>query len=191
LSTANADVDTGGLGTRMTRPDEAAGLRVSDADRIGKLRRLHNAVALGPIDNVEFEQHSWLVSRALMRAELGDLPSPQAIVTSAADRVGPRDGAGSVKRRDQWTVPNRLALVRRMGSCEWDLTRARFAALRVDKRWWTSPLLAHRWATSHVQRYMLDVRHPRAHRLIVMSSGAAPRQGCEPSDTGRPCATWD
>jgi len=34
---------------------------------------------------------------------------------------------GSLKRHGEWTVPTRLALVRRMGSVELDLTRARFA----------------------------------------------------------------
>jgi hypothetical protein len=38
----------------MTRPDEATELRVPGADRNGTLRRLHNALALGLIDN-EFE----------------------------------------------------------------------------------------------------------------------------------------
>lgn len=106
-------------------------LRVSDADRNGTMRRLHNAVALGLIDIGEFEQRSSLVSHARTRTELdgvvGDLPGPGAIVTSAADRVELRGWAGTLKRRGEWTVPTRLALVRRLGSIELDLTRARFA----------------------------------------------------------------
>src|ERR1700758_3965631 len=106
-------------------------LRVSDADRNGTMRRLHNAVALGLIDIGEFEQRSSLVSYARTRSELdelvGDLPGPGAIVTSAADRVELRGWAGSLKRHGEWTVPTRLALGRRMGSVELDLGKARFA----------------------------------------------------------------
>jgi hypothetical protein len=106
-------------------------LRVSDADRNGTLRRLHNAVALGLIDIHEFEDRSLRVSHARTRGELdilvGDLPGPGAIVTSAADRVELRGWLGSLKRRGQWIVPTRLALVRRVGSVELDLTNARFA----------------------------------------------------------------
>jgi hypothetical protein len=115
----------------MTRPDELSELRVSDADRNGNLRRLHNAVALGLIDISEFEERSTHVSYARTRSELdslvGDLPGPGAIVTSAADRVELRGWAGSLKRHGEWTVPTRLALVRRMGSVELDLVKARFA----------------------------------------------------------------
>ena len=66
-------------------------MRVSDADRNGTLRRLHNAVALGLIDIDEFEERSALVSQARMHSDLDalvfDLPGPGAIVTSATDRV--------------------------------------------------------------------------------------------------------
>jgi hypothetical protein len=105
--------DTGG---------DMVALRVSDADRNGTMRRLHNAVALGLIDIDEFEQRSSQVSYARTRGELdglvGDLPGPGAIVTSAADRVELRGWAGSLKRHGEWTVPSRLALVRRLGSVE-------------------------------------------------------------------------
>jgi hypothetical protein len=111
--------------------EESAVLRISDADRNGTLRRLHNAVALGLIDIDEFEERSALVSQARMRADLdslvGDLPGPGAIVTSAADRVELRGYMGSLKRQGEWIVPTRLALVRRMGSVDLDLTKARFA----------------------------------------------------------------
>src|SRR6201992_399976 len=119
------------MGTAMTRPDELSELRVSNADRNGTLRRLHNAVALGLIDIGEFEERSSSVSGARTRSELdrlvGDLPGPGAIVTSATDRVELRGWAGSLKRHGEWTVPTRLALVRRIGSVELDLTKARFA----------------------------------------------------------------
>ena len=111
--------------------EQSVELRVSDADRNGTLRRLHNAVALGLIAIDEFEERSALVSRARLQADLdalvGDLPGPGAIVASAADRVELRGVMGSLKRHGEWTVPTRLALVRRMGSVELDLTRARFA----------------------------------------------------------------
>jgi hypothetical protein len=110
-------------------------LRVSDADRNGTLRRLHNAVALGLIDIDEFEERSALVSQARLRSDLdalvGDLPGPGAIVTSAADRVELCGVLGSLKRQGEWIVPTRLALVRRMGSVDLDLTRARFAGPMV------------------------------------------------------------
>jgi hypothetical protein len=115
----------------MTGINEESALRISDADRNGTLRRLHNAVALGLIDIDEFEERSALVSHARLRSELDtltdDLPGPGALVTSAADRVELRGVLGSLKRQGEWTVPTRLALVRRMGSVELDLTRARFA----------------------------------------------------------------
>jgi hypothetical protein len=105
--------------------------RISDADRNGTRRRLHNAVALGLIDIDEFEDRSTRVSTARTRGELdtlvGDLPGPGAIVTSAADRVELRGWLGSLKRHGEWIVPTRLALVRRVGSVELDLTKARFA----------------------------------------------------------------
>ncbi|MET0756572.1 MAG: DUF1707 domain-containing protein [Mycobacterium sp.] len=115
--------------------EQSAALRISDADRNGTLRRLHNAVALGLIDIDEFEERSALVSQARLRSDLdtlvGDLPGPGALVTSAADRVELRGWVGSLKRHGEWTVPTRLALVRRMGSVELDLTRARFAGPMV------------------------------------------------------------
>ncbi len=115
----------------MTGIENTPALRVSDADRNGTLRRLHNAVALGLIDIGEFEERSAQVSAARMRPELDvlvdDLPGPGAIVTSAADRVELRGWLGSLKRHGEWTVPTRLALVRRVGSVELDLTNARFA----------------------------------------------------------------
>jgi hypothetical protein len=115
--------------------EDSTALRISDADRNGTLRRLHNAVALGLIDIDEFEERSALVSQARLRSDLdalvGDLPGPGAIVTSAADRVELRGVLGSLKRQGEWTVPTRLALVRRMGSVHLDLTRARFAGPMV------------------------------------------------------------
>ena len=115
--------------------EDAAALRISDADRNGTMRRLHHAVALGLIDIEEFEERSARVSQARMRSDLdslvGDLPGPGAIVTSAADRVELRGVMGSLKRQGEWMVPTRLALHRRFGSVDLDLTRARFAGPMV------------------------------------------------------------
>ena len=105
-------------------------LRVSDADRNGTMRRLHNAVALGLIDIDEFEERRrGCRTRGPERTDglVGDLPGPGAIVTSAADRVELRGWVGSLKRQGEWTVPTRLALVRRIGLDRLDLTKARFA----------------------------------------------------------------
>jgi len=115
--------------------DETAILRISDADRSGTLRRLHNAVALGLIDIEEFSERSALVAQARLHGDLavlvGDLPGPGAIVTSATDRVELRGVMGSLKRQGEWVVPTRLSLVRRVGSIALDLTRARFAGSMV------------------------------------------------------------
>ncbi len=106
-------------------------MRVSDADRSGTLRRLHNAVGLGLIDIDEFEERSVQVSMARQPNELEalvrDLPGPGVIATSAADRLELRGWLGSLSRSGEWTVPTRLALVRRVGSVDLDLVRARFA----------------------------------------------------------------
>ena len=115
----------------MTQFENAPVLRISDADRSGTLRRLHNAVALGLIDIIEFEERSAQVSVARQPSELDalveDLPGPGAIATSAADRLELRGWLGSLRRHGEWTVPTRLALVRRVGSVHLDLTNARFA----------------------------------------------------------------
>jgi hypothetical protein len=115
----------------VVRYDNAPTVRVSDADRNGTLRRLHNAVALGLIDIGEFEERSARVSLARQPADLeslvDDLPRTGAIASSAADRLELRGWMGSLRRQGEWTVPTRLSLVRRMGSVDLDLTSARFA----------------------------------------------------------------
>lgn len=115
----------------MTEIENTPAMRLSDADRNGTLRRLHNAVALGLIDIGEFEERSAQVSVARqpvdLEALIEDLPGPGAIATSAADRLELRGWLGSLRRHGEWTVPTRLALVRRVGSVDLDLTNARFA----------------------------------------------------------------
>ena len=115
----------------MTQFDGVPALRVSDADRSGTLRRLHNAVALGLIDIDEFGERSAQAAIARAPGELQalveDLPAPGAIAASAADRLELRGWLGSLHRGGEWSVPTRLALVRRVGSVDLDLTNARFA----------------------------------------------------------------
>jgi hypothetical protein len=115
----------------MTEIENTPALRVSDADRSGTLRRLHNAVALGLIDIGEFEERSVQVALARQPTELdalvADLPGPGAIAASTADRLELRGWMGSLRRHGEWMVPTRLALVRRVGSVDLDLTSARFA----------------------------------------------------------------
>ncbi len=117
--------------TAIVRFDGAPTVRVSDADRNGTLRRLHNAVALGLIDIGEFEERSAQVSLARQPADLEalveDLPRAGAIASSSADRLELRGWMGSLRRHGEWTVPTRLSLVRRVGSVDLDLTNARFA----------------------------------------------------------------
>ena len=115
----------------VVKNDGVPAMRISDADRNGTLRRLHNAVALGLIDIGEFEERSAQVSMARQPADLeslvDDLPRSGAIASSSADRLELRGWMGSLQRRGEWTVPTRLSLVRRMGSVHLDLTTARFA----------------------------------------------------------------
>src|SRR5262245_2353730 len=53
----------------MTGINHESAMRVSDADRNGTLRRLHNAVALGLIDIDEFEERSAMVSQARLHSD--------------------------------------------------------------------------------------------------------------------------
>ena len=155
--------------------EQSAALRISDADRNGTLRRLHNAVALGLIDIDEFEERSARVSQARLRSDLdelvGDLPGPGALVTSAADRVELRGWAGSLKRHGEWTVPTRLALVRRMGSVDLDLTRARFAGpmvmVELDMKFGSVDIRLPDGASASID----DVE-------VIVGSAERPPQGC-------------
>lgn len=165
----------------MTEIDGEAALvlRVSDADRNGTLRRLHNAVALGLIDIEEFEERSALVSQARMRAELdtlvGDLPGPRSIVTSAADRLELRGWAGSLKRSGEWVVPTRLALVRRLGSVDLDLVQARFAGpvvvIELDMRFGSLDIRLPPGASASVDDVEVYVGSARDHRKDAPADG--------------------
>jgi len=164
----------------MTGIDEhAAALRISDADRNGTLRRLHNAVALGLIDIGEFEERSAQVSAARLRPELdvlvGDLPGPGAIVTSAADRVELRGVLGSLKRHGEWTVPTRLALVRRMGSVDLDLTKAKFGGpivvIELDLRMGGLDLRLPDGASASIDDVEVIVGSARDHRKDAPAEG--------------------
>ena len=115
----------------MTGIENTPALRVSDADRNGTLRRLHNAVALGLIDIGEFEERSAQVSTARLPADwtCWSRICPGRARSSPRRPTGSNCAAGSARsrRHGEWTVPTRLALVRRVGSVELDLTNARFA----------------------------------------------------------------
>ncbi len=163
------------------RVEGAPALRVSDADRSGTLRRLHNAVALGLIDIGEFEERSVQVSLARRPADLEslvqDLPGPGAIATSAADRLELRGWLGSLSRAGEWTVPTRLALVRRVGSVDLDLTNARFAG----------PVVV---IELDLVRGSLDIRLPEGASAsiddIVVYGGSARDRRKSPPAEGRP-----
>ena len=160
--------------------DVAAVLRISDADRNGTLRRLHNAVALGLIDIGEFEERSVSVATARLHSELAalveDLPGPGAIVTSATDRVELRGVLGSLKRQGEWTVPTRLALVRRMGSIDLDLTRARFAGpivvIELDVKFGSVEIRLPDGASASIDDVEVVVGSARDHRKAAPAEGS-------------------
>lgn len=154
-------------------------MRISDADRNGTLRRLHNAVALGLIDIQEFEERSAAVSQARLPSDLdalvGDLPRPGAIVTSAADRVELRGVFGSLKRQGEWVVPTRLSLYRRVGSVELDLTRARFAGpiviIELDMRFGGLDLRLPDGASASIDDVEVTVGSATDHRKDAPAEG--------------------
>ncbi|HEX5142448.1 MAG TPA: DUF1707 domain-containing protein [Mycobacterium sp.] len=159
--------------------DHVTVLRISDADRNGTLRRLHNAVALGLLDIDEFEDRSTLVATARIREELDalveDLPGPGAIVTSATDHLMLRGVMGSLRRSGEWTVPTRLTLVRRMGSVELDLTRARFAGpivvIELDMMFGSLDLRLPEGASASIDDVEVNVGSARDHRAGVPADG--------------------
>ncbi|MUM34037.1 DUF1707 domain-containing protein [Mycolicibacterium sp. CBMA 361] len=154
-------------------------LRVSDADRNGTLRRLHNAVALGLIDMNEFSERSALVAMARQQTDLavlvGDLPAPGAIVTAATDRVELRGVMGSLRRQGEWVVPTRLALVRRVGSIDLDLTRARFGGpivvIELDLKFSSLELRLPEGASASVDDVEVAVGSATDHRKDARSEG--------------------
>jgi hypothetical protein len=159
---------------------EAANLRISDADRNGTLRRLHNAVALGLIDIHEFEERSIHVSNARLHTELAalvdDLPGPGALVTSSTDRVELRGVLGSLKRQGEWVVPTRLVLVRRMGSIDLDLTKARFAGpivvIELDVKFGSVDIRLPAGASASIDDVEVTVGHARDHRKDAPADGS-------------------
>src|SRR6195952_309527 len=161
---------------------ESSVLRISDADRNGTLRRLHNAVALGLIDIGEFEERSGAVSQARLHSELAalveDLPGPGAIVTTATDRVELRGVLGSLKRQGEWIVPTRLSLVRRMGSVDLDLTRARFAGpivvIELDMKFGSVDIRLPAGATASSDDLEVVVGSARDHRKDAPPEGPPP-----------------
>ena len=140
---------------------------------------MHNAVALGLLDIEEFEERSAHVAVARLRSDLDilvdDLPGPGAIVTSAADRIELRGVVGSLKRRGQWAVPTRLALVRRMGSIDLDLTQARFAGpivvIEIDMKFGSLDLRLPDGASASIDDVEVNVGSARDHRAHAPAEG--------------------
>src|SRR5690242_4922341 len=164
----------------MTEINGEYAMRISDADRNGTLRRLHNAVALGLIDIDEFEERSALVSQARLRTDLDslveDLPGPGAIVTTATDRVELRGVLGSLKRQGEWIVPTRLSLVRRMGSVDLDLTKARFAGpivvIELDMKFGSVDIRLPDGASASIDDVEVLVGSARDHRKDAPAEGS-------------------
>lgn len=171
--------DRGNTGGLPDIPELSTVLRISDADRNGTLRRLHNAVALGLIDIEEFEERSAMVATARLHADLdalvGDLPGPGAIVTTATDRVELRGVMGSLKRQGEWTVPTRLALHRRVGSIDLDLTRARFAGpivvIEIDVKFGSVDIRLPDGASASIDDVEVVVGSARDHRKDAPAEG--------------------
>ena len=119
------------------------------------------------------------MSQARLRSDLdalvGDLPGPGALVTSAADRVELRGWVGSLKRHGEWTVPTRLALVRRMGSVELDLTRARFAGpmvvVELDMKFGSVDIRLPDGASASIDDVEVIVGSARDHRRDAPAEG--------------------
>jgi hypothetical protein len=120
------------------------------------------------------------VSRARLHSELaalvGDLPGPGAIVTTATDRVELRGVMGSLKRQGEWIVPTRLVLVRRMGSIDLDLTKARFAGpivvIELDMKFGSVDIRLPDGASASIDDLEVIVGHARDHRTDAPAEGS-------------------
>ncbi len=123
------------------------------------------------------------MSQARLHSELdalvGDLPGPGAIVTTATDRVELRGVLGSLKRQGEWTVPTRLALLRRMGSIDLDLTKARFAGpivvIELDLKFGGLDLRLPDGASASIDDVEVVVGSARDHRKDAPAEGHAAR----------------
>ena len=99
---------------RMAWPgiNHESAMRVSDADRNGTQRRLHNAVALGLIDIDEFEERSGAgvagpPALRPRRPSSTTCPDPAPSSPPRTDRVELRGVLGSLKRHGEWVrVPD-------------------------------------------------------------------------------------
>lgn len=99
---------------------------MSDDDRDGVIARLNSAVAEGRLTLSEFEERIDGVLKARTFGDVEpfvtDLPAAPAAPTS--DVVVLKSHAGSIKRKDRWTVPRRLVVQSRAGSVKLDLRHA-------------------------------------------------------------------
>ena len=82
---------------------------------------------------------------------------------------------GSLKRQGEWTVPTRLALVRRMGSVELDLTRARFAGpivvIELDMKFGSLDLRLPEGASASIDDVEVIVGSAHDHRVDAPAEG--------------------
>src|SRR3981189_2606763 len=142
----NSGVNSGANG-------EVAALRISDAGRNRPQARLHSELA----------------------ALVEDLPGPGAIATTATDRVELRGVLGSLKRQGEWVVPTRLALVRRMGSIDLDLTKARFAGpivvIELDVKFGWVDIRRPEGASASIDDVEVVVGSARDHRKDAPAEG--------------------
>ena len=86
---------------------------------------------------------------------------------------------GSLKRHGEWTVPTRLALVRRMGSVDLDLTRARFAGpmvvVELDMKFGSVDLRLPDGASASIDDVEVIVGSARDHRRDAPAEGTPAR----------------
>ena len=86
---------------------------------------------------------------------------------------------GSLKRQGEWTVPTRLALVRRMGSVDLDLTRARFAGpivvIELDMKFGSLDLRLPEGASASIDDVEVVVGSAHDHRVRRPRRGQAAR----------------
>ena len=82
---------------------------------------------------------------------------------------------GRCKRQGEWIVPTRLALVRRMGSVDLDLTKARFAGpvvvIELDVRFGSVEIRLPEGASASIDDVEVIVGSARDHRKDAPAEG--------------------
>ena len=91
---------------------------------------------------------------------------------------------GSLKRQGEWVVPTRLALVRRMGSIDLDLTKARFAGpivvIELDVKFGSVDIRLPDGASASIDDVEVIVGSARDHRKDAPAEGSAARDPHRP-----------